>query len=152
MKSSSSGFRGQHWFFHSFLSSSLLLVFYPSWEAAAPPPPPPPPPCLLLGLSFPLQMLYDSNICHLEIDVFFVFIFQELCFPEALCQVWWQKSDVLWQWKGEGELELHVGGCLWESGLNWALIVWFTCGPSGRLPQRSDPISCHSDGPASQRQ
>lgn len=66
---------------------------------------------------FPQQMLSVSDSCHLETDVFFIFYFQKLCFPEALRQVWWQKSDVLWQWKGEEKLYLHTGGCVCVS---WA--------------------------------
>lgn len=32
-------------------------------------------------------------------DLMFLF-FQELRLPEALCKVWWQEPDVLWEWKG----------------------------------------------------
>lgn len=52
---------------------------------------------------------------------------QELRLPEALCKVWWQEPDVLWEWKGAKIFTwfhntMHVGP--WNC---WSGLIAVTC-------------------------
>ena len=110
-----SGVRDQCWLCCC-VSSSLLLPVFPPFSGAASvsshsssPHHPPLLPPLGVCLSFFLWSTgaffsAGQNRCFLGLwscDLnWCVFMFQELCFPEAFCEVWWQKPDVLWQWEG----------------------------------------------------
>lgn len=136
----SSGLRGQFQLCCSVSSSVLLLVSPHSWGAALSPSSPPSPFHLLLGVCLSLlpsflRMMWPQ-ICNcvtkwmisagtcLHLLITCVDIFQELCFPEALREVWREEPDVLWQWEGTKNIHIVSLSHFIVASSNHLLIAW----------------------------